>query len=216
MKFAVIGLGSFGSQIARSITGFGHEVTAIDIDKACIDRIKSDVTVAVCMNSTSKEDLVSIGIQDMDVVVVSLGPALEPSILTVHYLHELGVKRIVAKALNEDHAEILESVGATEVVYPERDMAVKTAIKLVHPNILEYLEVTAGVFIQEIAPPDAFIGKSLKELDLINRYGIQVVAVRELVPERVTFIPRADFVIKPSDILIIIGEEANLSRINGF
>ncbi len=214
MKIGIIGLGSFGIEMAKTLAEDGHEVTAIDIDRARIDQAKSSVPFAVVMNAADKEALKSMGVEDMDIVVVSIGPAMEPSILTVHYLNELGVRRIVAKALSEDHAQILEAVGATEVVYPERDMAVKTAHRLAYPNVLEYVQVSAGIHIQEISAPDGFIGKSLRELDLINRFGVQILAVREIVPERLTYIPKADFVVKDSDILIIMGEESKLKKIN--
>jgi len=120
----------------------------------------------------------------------------------------------VAKALTEDHAKILESVGATEVIYPEKDMAIKTALRLCCPNVLEYLPLISGFSIQEIAPPEKFIGKNLRELDLRNKYGIQVIAIRELIPEKTTFVPKADFVLKDSDILVIMGEEKQLEKIN--
>ncbi|HPW18647.1 MAG TPA: TrkA family potassium uptake protein [Candidatus Aminicenantes bacterium] len=214
MKIAVIGLGSFGSQIAKSLADSGHEVMAIDVDRARVDEAKAGVPFAIVMNAADKESLQAMGMQDMDIAVVSIGPAMEPSILAVHYLSQLGVRRIVAKALSEDHAQILEAVGATEVVYPERDMAVKTARRLVYPNVLEYVEVTAGVQIQELAAPASFIGRSLRDLDLINRFGVQVLAVREIVPERLTYVPKADFVVKESDILIVMGEEAKLKRID--
>ncbi|MFQ6108267.1 MAG: TrkA C-terminal domain-containing protein, partial [Candidatus Aminicenantales bacterium] len=116
--------------------------------------------------------------------------------------------------LTEDHAKILEAVGATEVIYPEKDMAIKTALRLSNPNILEYLPLVSGLGIQEIAPPERFIGKSLQELDLRNKYGIQVIAIRELIPEKITYIPRADFVIKDSDILIIMGEKKDLAKLD--
>jgi trk system potassium uptake protein TrkA len=214
MKIAVIGLSSFGSQIARSLAELDHDVTAIDIDRVRIAQAKDYVPFAVVMDSADKEALKALGIQDMDIVVVSIGPAMEASILTVHYLNELGVRRIVAKALSQDHAEILEAVGATEVVYPERDMAIKTAHRLAYPNVMEYVQVSAGVHIQEISAPESFIGKSLRDLDLINQFGIQILAVREIVPERVTYIPKADFVVKDSDILIIMGEESKLKKLN--
>ncbi len=213
MKIAIIGLGSFGIQIAKTLAEDGHEVTAIDIDRARIDQAKASVPFAVVMNAADKESLKSLGVEDMDIVVVSIGPAMEPSILTVHYLNELGVRRIVAKALSEDHAQILEAVGATEVVYPERDMAIKLAHRLAYPNVLEYVQVSAGVHIQELSAPDSFIGQSLRDLDLINRFGVQILAVREIVPERLTYIPKADFVVKDSDILIIMGEESKLKKI---
>ena len=214
MKFAVIGLGSFGSHVAKTLYERGNEVVAVDKDKERVEEVKTFVSHAVNMDATIKENLQALGVGDMDIVVVSSGPEMESSILTVLYLHEMGAKRIVAKALTEDHAKILEAVGATEVIYPEKDMAIKTALKLSNPNILEYLPLISGFGIQEIAPPEKFIGKSLKELDLRNKYGIQVIAIKELIPEKTTFIPHADFVIKDSDILIIMGEEKQLARIN--
>jgi len=214
MKFAVIGLGSFGSYVAKSLYEKGHEVIVIDSNKDKIEAVKAFVSRAVHMDAADKENLQSQGIQDMDVVVVSLGPEMESSILTVLYLNEIGAKRIVAKALTEDHAKILESVGATEVIYPEKDMAIRTALKLSSPNVLEYLPLVSGIGIQEISPPQKFVGKTLKQLDLRNKYGIQVIAIKQLVPERTDLIPKADFVIKDSDILVIIGEEKKLSKLN--
>lgn len=214
MKFAVIGLGSFGSHVAKTLYEKGNEVLAVDKDKDKVEEVKGSVSRAVSMDAAVKENLQALGIQEMDVVVVSSGPEMESSILTVLYLHEVGAKRIVAKALTEDHAKVLEAVGATEVIYPEKDMAMKTALKLCNPNILEYLPLISGFEIQEIAPPEKFIGKSIRELDLRNKYGIQVIAIKELIPEKTTFIPKADFVIKDSDILIIMGEEKQLAKIN--
>jgi trk system potassium uptake protein TrkA len=214
MKFAVIGLGSFGSHVAKTLYEKDNEVLAVDKNKDIVEELKSFVSHAVTMDAAVKENLQAMEIQDMDVVVVSLGPEMEASILTVLYLHEIGVKRIVAKALTEDHAKILDAVGATEVIYPEKDMAIKTALRLSNPNILEYLPLVSGLEIEEIAPPEKFIGKSLKDLDLRNKYGIQVIAVRGLIPEKLTFIPKADFIIKDSDILIIMGEKEGMAKLD--
>jgi trk system potassium uptake protein TrkA len=214
IKFAIIGLGSFGSNVAKTLYERGFEVLSIDRDREKIEAAKSFSSHAVLMDSADKENLAAVGVQDMDVVVVSLGPEMEASILTVLHLHELGVKRVVAKALTEDHAKILNAVGATEVIYPEKDMAIRTALKLTSPNILECLPLMSGISIQEIAPPDKFIGKSLKELDLRNKYGMQVIAIRELVPERTVYVPRADFVIKDSDVLIVMGDEKKLEKLS--
>lgn len=214
MKFAVIGLGSFGINVAKTLYEKKNEVLAVDQDKEKIDEVKTFVSHAVHMDAADRENLLALGVQEMDVVVVSLGPEMEASILTVLYLHEIGAKRIVAMALTDDHAKILESVGATDVIYPEKDMAVKTGLKLSCPNVLEYLPLISGFGIQEIAPPEKFIGKSLKDLDLRNKYGIQVMAIKELIPEKTTFVPKSDFVIKDSDILIIMGEEKQLEKLN--
>ena len=214
MKFAVIGLGSFGANVARTLFERGNEVLAIDRDKDMTEAAKNFTTNSVMTEAAVKENLQALGVQEMDVVVVSLGHQLEASVMTVLYLHELGVKRIVAKALSEDHAKVLEAVGATEVIYPEKDMAIRTALRLSSPDVIEYLPLVSGITIQEIAPPVRFIGKTLKELDLTNKYGLQVIAIKEVISDRITFIPKADFVIKDSDILVIIGEEKRLSKLN--
>jgi trk system potassium uptake protein TrkA len=213
MKFAVIGLGSFGASVAKTLYERGHEVLAIDNDKEKIEGAKSFSSHAVLTDASAKENLEALGIMDMDVVVVSLGSAMEASILTVLHLHELGIKRIVAKASTEDHGKILDAVGATEIINPEKDMAIRTALKLTSPHILECLPLMSGVSIEEIAPPERFIGKSLRDLDLRNKYGIQVIAVRELVPERTLYVPPADFVIKDSDVLIVMGDEKMLEKV---
>lgn len=214
MKFAVIGLGSFGANVARTLFERGNEVLAIDRDKDMTKAAKNFTTNSVMTEAAVKENLQALGVQEMDVVVVSLGHQLEASVMTVLYLHELGVKRIVAKALSEDHAKVLEAVGATEVIYPEKDMAIRTALRLSSPDVIEYLPLVSGITIQEIAPPVKFIGKTLKELDLTNKHGLQVIAIKEVISDRITFIPKADFVIKDSDILVIIGEEKRLSKLN--
>ena len=213
MKFAIIGLGSFGSYLARTLYEKGHDVLVIDKDKDKIEEAKDFSTQAVWMDSADKDSLQALGVQDMDVVVVSLGPEMEPSILTVLYLHELGVNKILAKALSVDHGKILEAIGATEVIYPERDMAIRLAQRLSSRNVLEYLPLAENISIQEIVPPEAFIGKKLKDLDLTNKYRVQVIAVRQLVPEKLIFIPGADFVIKDSDVLVVLGEESNIAEL---
>lgn len=214
MRFAVLGMGSFGSNVARTLFEQGHEVMAVDRDKDMVEAVKDFVTHAVQMDAADRENLQALQVEDVDVAVVSLGPKMEPSILAVLYLHEMGARRIIAKALTEDHGKILESVGATEVIYPEKDMAVRTAQRLTSPNVLECHPLLSGLSIQEIAPPNKFIGKSLSQLDLRNKYGIQVIAVKEIIPEKTTLIPSADFVIKDSDILIVLGEEKALDRLS--
>jgi trk system potassium uptake protein TrkA len=213
MKFAVIGYGSFGSNAAKTLFAKGHDVLVIDRDRERVAAAKDFATNAVMMDSAVKENLEALGLQEMDVVIVSMGHEMEASILTTLYLRELGARKILTKALSEDHAKVLEAVGATEVVYPEKDMAIRTALRLSSPNILEYLPLSNGITIQEIAPPARFIGKTLKELDLINRFGVQVIAIKEIIPDNVIVIPRADFVIKDSDVLVVIGEEKELAKL---
>jgi trk system potassium uptake protein TrkA len=151
-------------------------------------------------------------LNELDGVVVSLGQ-IESSVLATLHLKELKIKRIISKALSEEHGKILEKVGATEVVFPEKDMASRVARTLTHENILEYVPLAEGYSIVEIAPPMSFMGKSLGELDLRREYAVQVIIVKELVPENIVPVPMADYVIKDSDVLVIMGRDEDLKKI---
>ncbi len=213
-KFVVLGLGSFGFYIAKTLYENGQEVIAVDNDEGIIEKIKDYSTQAFVADATDKETLESIGVKEADAVIVGLGPRMEPSILSVLYLRELGIKEIVVKALNEDHQKILEVLGATEVIYPEKDIAIRTAHKIMSGNVIDFLPLAPGYSIQQIAPPPEFVGKSLKELDLRRKYGIQVIAVKEIIPEKLHLIPSGDFVIKESDMLLVVGKDEDIRRLS--
>ncbi|MEJ5377423.1 MAG: TrkA family potassium uptake protein [bacterium] len=212
-QIAVIGLGNFGYHLATNLCAKGHEVMAIDRDPQKVQAIKDLVTRAVMADATDREVLEDLGLRQMDTVVVSIGTEMSNSILATLHLKEIGVKRVVAMAISEPHERILRRVGASEVVFPEKDLATSLAEKLHNPNMLDYLPFSPDYSIVELAPPRKFIGRSLKELDLINRYGVQVVAVRELVPERLNMIPTGNFVVKDSDIIILLGPNKSLEKI---
>ncbi len=213
-KFAVIGLGSFGSNLVKTLAKKNVEIIAIDIDETKVNEIKDVATQPVAMDATNKENLTSIGITDVDCVVVSTGPSLEPSIMIVYILKELGVKKIIAKALSEEHEKILLLVGANEVYYPERDIAKKIGTQLNFNNLLDYLPIESGFVIQEIAPPDSFIGKSLGEINLRKKYNITVIAIKSIIPESSTMNPGADFLIKESDIMIVFGSDVDIEKLH--
>jgi trk system potassium uptake protein TrkA len=212
-RIAVIGLGRFGLSLTKALFESGHEVVAIDRDKDVVQRAKEFSTQAILANAADKETLVSVGIQEMDTVVVGMGTPLDHSILVTLYLKELGVKEIVVKAVTEDHGKILRAIGATEVVFPEKDMAVKLAKSIGSPSMIDFLALHPGFSIMEISPPPGSIGKTLKDLQLRNTYGIQILAIKELIPERLNVIPPADFVIKDSDILVVMGKDEDLRKI---
>jgi trk/ktr system potassium uptake protein len=214
-RFAVIGLGNFGSWVVRTVFENGREVLAIDSDKERVQKIKRHATVAVVADCTQKETLTKLGVSEMEAVVVSLGENVSASTLVTLFLREMGVKRILVKAVDEDHAKILTKVGATDVIFPEKEIAIKTAKSLILPNILEYLPMTGEYEIVELAPPDSFVGKTLKDLALPKRFQVQVIAVKELIPENLIVIPPADFVVKDSDSLIVLGKTTNIERIRG-
>jgi trk system potassium uptake protein TrkA len=178
-----------------------------------IQKIKDFSTKAVLADGTDKEVLESIGIQEDDVVIISFGEDLAASTLITLHLKEMKVKTIIVKAPNEDHKHVLEKVGATEVIIPEKEMADKVAKSLISPNVLDYIPLSEDYTICEIVPPASFMGKTMGELHLRSRYPIEVIAVREVLPERIRMVPRADFVIKDTDVLVVIGREEDISKI---
>ena len=212
-KFAVIGLGNFGWWVAKSLFDSTQEAIAVDSDKNRVQQIKSFASQAIVADATQKEVLERIGLADADAVVVSLGDNVSASTLVTLYLHEIGVKKIIVKAVNEDHAKILTRVGATEVVFPEKEIGQKIAKALIMPNVLDFLPLTDEYEIVELAPPHDFVGKTLIDLELRRRYHIQVIAVRGIIPETFTIVPSADFVIKDSDILVVLGARRDIEKI---
>jgi trk system potassium uptake protein TrkA len=212
-KYATIGLGNFGFNVTKTLFEEGHDVVAIDLDEDATQRIQPYCTQAVVADATQKETIRGLGLEEMDAVVVSMGGNESAATLITLYLKEFGVKRIVVKASNEDHGKILSKVGASDVIFPEKDMAIKVARSLSTPDVLDYIPMSGDYLIAEIAPLDAFVGKSLAELQLRSRYGITVIGIKELVPENFILVPPASFVIKHSDILIVIGKRIDIQKI---
>jgi trk system potassium uptake protein TrkA len=212
-RVVVIGLGIFGFNIAKDLYENGIEVIAIDKDKEIIQKIRGFSTKAILADGTDKEVMESIGIQEDDVVIISFGENLAASTLITLHLREMKVKNIIVKAPNEDHKHVLEKVGATEVIIPEREMADKVAKSIISPNILDYIPLSEDYTISEIVPPASFMGKTIGELHLRTKHHIEVIAVRETLPERLTMVPRAEFVIKDSDVLVVIGKEKDIQKI---
>ena len=211
-QVAVIGLGGFGSNLVKALSKKAVDIIAVDVDERRVNAIRDYATQAIAMDATQKDNLEGIGVAALDCVIVSPGPSLEPSIMVVHFLKELGVRRIIAKALSEDHEKILTLVGATEVAYPERDSARKIANRLTFSNLLDYLPIEAGLVVHEIAPPDAFIGRSLSDIHLRKRFNVTVIAIKSLIPAQTHVNPGADFIIKESDILVVFGSEEDINR----
>jgi len=211
-RVVVVGLGIFGFNIAKDLYENGLEVIAIDKNKEVIQKIKDFSTKAILADATEKEILEDIGIDPDDVVIISFGEDLAASTLLTLHLKELKVKEIIVKAPNEDHKRILERVGATEVIIPEREMASKVAKSLISPNVLDYIPLSQDYTICEIAPPASFLGKTIGDLQLRKKHHIGVIASRDVLTDQIQMIPAADFVIKDSDILVVIGKEKDIQK----
>jgi trk system potassium uptake protein TrkA len=212
-RFTVIGLGKFGFHVAKTLFEEGHEVVAIDQDRKIIREIDPFCTEAIVMDATDKESLQSLGLDEMASVIVSVGEKISNSILICLHLHEIGVKKILAKAMDDDHEKILKKVGATEVIRPEMAMAIRVAKGLSTPNVLDFIPLAEDYNLLQVEPPRAFIGKTLRNLDLRARYHINIIAIKEFIPENFILAPPADFTIKDSDLLIILGKSEDIRRI---
>jgi trk system potassium uptake protein len=212
-KFAVIGIGKFGFHAAKALYEDGNEVVAIDSDKNRVQAVDAYCTEAIVLNSTNKEALRALGLENMDGVIVSTGTKISTSILICLYLQEIGVKKILVKALDEDHEKILKRVGATEIIHPERDMAIRISNNLSRPNVLDFIPLSDEFDLIQVGPPREFIGKSLKEINLRAKYNVHIIAIKELVPENFLLVPPASFVIKDSDILIMLGKSIDIKQI---
>jgi len=212
-QFLIVGLGNFGYYLATHLYHKGHDILSIDKNPDLVQNIKDNVTQAIVADATIAGTIDSLGVKEVDTAVVSIGSVLSNSILAVLNLQEIGVNHIVAKAINDPHKRILEKLGVQEICFPEKDNAILMAERLHNPNLIDYLPFMEGYGIIELIVPKTFVGQSLKQINLTNRYGVQVVAIKEMVPEKMHFIPGADFILKGSDILILLGSDKGLEKL---
>lgn len=207
-QYAVIGLGRFGISVATKLYESGQEVMGIDINEERVQESELSVTHAVVADTTEEEALISIGIRNFDAVIVAIGDDMQSSILTVLLLKELGVKRVIAKALNKNHGQVLNKVGADWIIYPERDMGERVAHQLLSPNVLNFIELSEEYNIEEIKVPFSMAGKSLRELDLRAKFNVTVIAV--VTEGNIVVSPSADELIHSDDLLVVIGNREDL------
>lgn len=211
-RYCVIGLGNFGFHVARTLYEEGHEVVAVDQDREKVQRIQEHASYAMQGDAANKEFLSGQGIGEMDAVVVSTGERSHLSTLITLYLRELKVPRILVKAIDEDHGRILEKVGATDIIFPEKDMAIRTARSLSSPNVLEYIPLAEDYSITEVGPPTHFLGKTLIDLDLRRKFNVTIIGIKDVLTDVFIAVPPPSYVIKDSDLLIFIGKAADVEK----
>ena len=212
-RFGVIGLGNFGSNVAKVLFELGHEVICLDINESLINAAQKYSTYSLVGQATDLSVLSSLQVKNMDALFVSLGEEISASVMVVLHLRDLGAKRIIGKIVSEDHGRILMKVGAHEVVFPERDMAIRSANEVSTPTIMNYLDLSPEYSINEIAPPEAFIGKTLAETRIRQEFGVNVIGLKDVISDQITINPEANYLIKDSDILIVIGRREDLNRL---
>ena len=220
-QFAIIGLGRFGFKVAETLGEKGAQVIAIDKNHTLVEKIKDIVPEAVQLDSTDEEALRKSGVKDVDVAVVCIGEDVESNILTTTILKNLGIKEIVSRAGTKLHAQILKEVGATRVVFPEEDMGLRVANSVFAPGVLEYIELGAHYNLAEIEVKGDFIGKPLKELNIKNKYRVNIIMImKRMLQEQgkkgkfsekeIKELPSPDYVLKEKDILVVVGDSNDI------
>jgi trk system potassium uptake protein TrkA len=207
--FGVIGLGRFGYHVAKTLAQGGAEVIACDVDEEKVREISEYVSLAYVLDATDAKALKESGIANVDTAVVSIGENIEASILIVVQLKELGVKEIVAKAVNPLHGKVLEKLGVDRVVYPEKEMAIRVAHSLLAGEFIEEIPIGEKYSLFELKAFDFMLGKTLRELDIRKRFGVSVLAIKR--GENLIINPMGDEKILPGDILVVLGTTEQLS-----
>ena len=210
VEFAVVGLGRFGTSIAKALSDADQAVLAVDINEENVQKISNIVTQAVVADVTDIDAMRAIGIRNVDVAIITAASHLQASILGTLILKEVGVNKVIAKANNDLHGKVLERVGADRVVYPERDTGVRLARSLISTNIIEQIDLNPDYSIVEMIAPDAITNQALKDSQLKNKYGLYVMAIKS--GHDVKLNPTAEDLISDGDMLIMIGENGDIDK----
>lgn len=211
-QFIVVGLGRFGRAIAETLCKDGEEVLGVDRRMDLVEEMRDVLTHVVQLDAMDRDALEALGVQDFDVAFVTMGSDIRASGTIVLQLKELGAKRVIAKAQDEFHGRMLEKLGADQVLFPERDMGRRVAHNLVSGNIIDYLELSPEYSLAEVRPRADWIGKSLKDLSLRSRNGINVVAVRN--GDVLNAMPMPDTVFREDDVLLVVTKEETLMKMD--
>lgn len=221
-KFAVIGVGKYGSNIARRLAEKGAQVFAFDNNEDKIEDIKDDVAFAVTLNSTDFKVMSTQKLEEMDAAVVAIGENFEATVLTAVHLIDLGVKRIIARANGADQRLILEKIGIKEILTPEDEVAFVIREKLLNPSILSFLQLSEEYEIAEIKPPKGTLNRTIEDIDFRNKYQLTLVTMRREydikkkgqyeVEQHVIGVPKGDTVIESRDTLVVFGTAKHVQR----
>ena len=211
-RFVIVGLGNFGASVAETLFAQGHDVTTIDTDEHAVDRIARRVSRAAVGDGRNIAVLEKIGAAEADAGVVSTGDDITSSILSTLALRDLGVKEVYVKVISSDHARVLEKLGVTETIFPERESGQRLATRIASRSLLNYVRLAPDFSIQEMAVPETWIGRSLRELELPRLYRISVVAVHDVLRDEMVPVPDPDSPLKDSDTLLVSGKDEDLAR----
>ncbi len=212
-RYVIVGLGNFGATLAEALYQHGHDVIALDLRQDNVDRIAPHVSRAAVGDGTQVEALKQLGASEADTGVISTGDDLTASVLAALALHDLGVKEVYVKVVSFDHARVMARLGVTETIFPEHESARNLAARLSDSTLLNYVRLGGGFSLQEMVVPDAWEGKSLRDLQLRKNYRISVIGIHDVLTDTMAVPPDPDAVLKQSDTLVIAGKEEALERV---
>lgn len=210
-EYIVIGMGRFGSSMARQLEENGCRVLAIDRNEKRVNQIAEYVTLAMCVDVTNEDALKELGGRNFDGAVISIGHSLDASVLAAIWAKEQGIGQIIAKAYDDMQGKILTKVGADKIVYPEREMGVHLANDLAFNNLFDAIELTSEYSIAEVSVLNSWAGKNLKELKLREKYGVNVIAIKR--GGELLINPPADDPTKKGDVFVLLGFNVTLKKI---
>ncbi len=210
--FFVLGLGSFGTAMATKLASNGMRVTGVDSDPERAEALKDVLYEAVTADTTDRQVLKQLGIANSAAVFISLGESIEPSLLATLHARELGARRILVKGVTIEHGKILDALGVERVIFPEVEMARMWADRVTWPNILDFLPVDSEYDFIEMAVPDALFGKTLKQADLRNRYGIWVLGVKDALTSKLEILPSPDYRLSDDQMMLLIAKKTDMAR----
>ena len=210
-SYVVIGLGRFGSEVAKQLHAQGCEVLAIDMRTDLVQQVSSEVTHAVVADAKDKDVLKALGVRSFDCAIIAIGDDLAASVLATANLKELGIPYLVCKAHDDTHRRVLEKLGADRIVIPEQENGIRLARSLSAPNVLDYIELSEEYGIAEVPVPASWVGKSLRDLNVRAKWGINIIAFRR--EGKLLVSPPADFAIQAGDIAVVLGDNLALDTV---
>lgn len=208
--YGIIGLGRFGATLARTLAELGQDVLVVDSSEAKIREARSFTDAAFVTGSLDRETLMEVGIQNCDTVAVCIGERIDTSILTTLTVKQLGVRRVLAKAISADQGAVLEKLGA-EVIYPESDMAVRLAKKLTTKRLIDFLPLGGDVEVTELQLCEPIAGKTVAQADLRGKYGLNIIAI--IGPEGTTIDFGPSHLLRHEDMVVVIGKRQNVEKL---
>lgn len=210
-QYLVLGLGRFGTSLAKTLCELGQEVLAVDSDAELVNSVVPYVTQALQLDATDEEALASLGVSNFDAAIVSIGQNMRDSILVCVLLKELGASCLIAKANDDLHAKVLRKIGADRVVFPERDMGARLARSILTPNVLDLMNLSDDYQIIEIRVPSKWVGNSIIGLNVRRRYGLNILAIHR--QERFLVSPAPDMLFAADDTLLVMGKTEDIKRL---